>query len=192
MTTGHAPTLKDCSPHVGGEPIRVGDYTVYAGGTWHLTAEVASEFDVLVSLNGDLPKGFNPMDGLLNGYRLDFGDVVELDGLRILGAAIPDYQGPPPGWREFLEQRVIPELEAGRKVLAFCSAGHGRTGTFLASLVALLERRGETPDPVFAVRQRHCCEAVETMDQVEAVFALRGEAAPKRYLTSVRDTPYRL
>jgi protein-tyrosine phosphatase len=60
-------------------------------------------------------------------------------------------------------------------------AGHGRTGTFLASLIALLEDDHTTPDPIAAVRERHCEQAVESVAQGEAIFALRGQPLPRKY-----------
>ena len=79
---------------------------------------------------------------------------------------------------------VIDELERGQKILTFCVGSHGRTGTFLASLIAVLETAEETPDPIEAVRLRHCHHAVETLAQAEGVFALRGESLPERYVTA--------
>ncbi len=97
-----------------------------------------------------------------------------------------DFGGVPTNWRELLEERIIPRLEDGDDLLAFCAGSHGRTGTFLASLIALLETPEETPDPIAAVRERHCHEAVETKLQAEAIFALRGQAVPQHYLAALR------
>jgi protein-tyrosine phosphatase len=92
-----------------------------------------------------------------------------------------DYNGVPPLWREFLQSVIDNELKRGKKILAFCVGSHGRTGTFLASLIALLESSEEAPDPIAAVRERHCRKAVETGDQAEAIFALRGMEVPRKY-----------
>lgn len=119
--------------------------------------------DVLVTLNGRQPFDLQPDQDLL----------IEL--------VLPDFGGVPSNWRELLETLVIPRLARGDRVLAFCSASHGRTGTFLASLIALLESADETPDPIAAVRKRHCQEAVETLAQATGIFALRGQPLPRRY-----------
>lgn len=94
---------------------------------------------------------------------------------------IRDFGGAPDGWESFLRQEIIPLLEKGEKLLVFCSASHGRTWMFLASLIAILESREETPDPIEAVRERHCCHAVETPVQAADIFALRGEPLPEKY-----------
>ena len=65
--------------------------------------------------------------------------------------------------------------------MVYCMGSHGRTGTFIASLIALLESKEQTPDPIAAVRERHCSKSVETIGQARAIFALRGEKLPKKY-----------
>ena len=156
-----APLFRSCSHR--GEPVRVGPHKIGAGGTRHLRAEDFLGIDVLIPLlDGSLPLAF--------GQRYS-----------ILAAPLRDFGGVPSGWRSFLEGAVIPLLESGASVLTFCMGSHGRTGVFLASLVALLEDPAETPDPIAAVRARHCREAVETRAQAEAVFALRGEPLPLQY-----------
>lgn len=131
---------------------------------YQLPARKIQEFDIIVSLNGKMP---NPRD-----LR---------EGQKPLNLALPDFGGVPEDWREQLEMRIIPQLEAGCSMLAYCSASHGRTGTFLASLIALLEDEDETPDPIQAIRARHCVRAVESWAQVEGIFALRGQPVPLRY-----------
>jgi hypothetical protein len=118
--------------------------------------------DVIVPLTeGPMPFGF--------GKRYE-----------VFAAPLRDFGGVPRSWRRFLEQ-VIEELEQGKNLLAFCGAGHGRTGTFLASLIALLESADETPDPIAAVRERYCDLAVETLAQAEGIFNLRHETVPGQY-----------
>lgn len=146
-----------------GNPVRVGPYTVLAGGTQYLQPEDFSKADILVPLTERIPVGV-------------FGSFYE-----ILAAPMRDFGGVPPGWESFLQEEVIPLLANGETLLAFCAGSHGRTGTFLASLIALLETSEETPDPISAVRERHCRQAVETRAQAEAIFALRGEPLPEKY-----------
>ena len=100
---------------------------------------------------------------------------------KIIWSVLEDFGGVPDDWEVFLSSVIIPELQSGHHLLAFCAGGHGRTGTFLASLVALLEDPEETPDPIAAVRERHCSHAVETTAQAEAIFALRNMELPVRY-----------
>jgi hypothetical protein len=87
-------------------------------------------------------------------------------------------------WRESLESEVIPRLKAGLTLIGFCIGGHGRTGTLIASLIALLEP--ETDDPIAAARERHCRKAVETRAQAEGIYALRGEELPEKYVAEFR------
>ena len=156
---------QSASPHSAhrGNPVRVGPYTVLAGGTSYLQPEDLSQADILVPLTDRIPVG-------------EFGSFYE-----ILAAPMRDFGGVPPGWETFLKEEVVPLLVGGEKILAFCVGGHGRTGTFLASLIALIETSEETPDPIEAVRARHCRQAVETRAQAEAIFALRGEPLPEKY-----------
>lgn len=141
-----------------GHAVKVGDHTIYAGGFQNLRPEdfTALAPDVLIPLAGicPAPPGFP-------------AEIFEL--------TLQDFGGVPPDWDECVD-RVIEMLEEGKKVLAFCYAGHGRTGTLLASLVSVLEMK--VRDPITAVRERYCSHAVETVLQGEAVFRLRGQPLP--------------
>lgn len=147
-----------------GQAVTIGPYTVYAGGTTHLKPSDYLDYDTIIALEHRfiLPPVF--------GKRLD-----------IIMASIPDFHPPPKNWKNFLEIQVIPKLKEGKKILVFCIGGHGRTGTFLASLVALIEDRKETCDPIETIRRRYCQHAVETLEQAEAIFALRNEIPPQKY-----------
>jgi protein-tyrosine phosphatase len=148
--------LKDCTnDHVGAEPIKVGPYQVYATGMNYINRGLVdlSQFDVLV-----------PLD---HKFREDgTGTVIPL--------IIADFQPPGPEAVGILKDQVIPALKAGKKVLFFCTASHGRTGTIIAGLIALLEP--ETDDPIAAVRERHCENSVETAEQARWVRNLHDQA----------------
>jgi protein-tyrosine phosphatase len=74
---------------------------------------------------------------------------------------------------------VSQQLDAGRKVHAGCIAGHGRTGTFLAALVAT---RKVSDDPIAYVRENYCPCAVETPAQVKFLVEHFGcKPATPRY-----------
>jgi hypothetical protein len=141
-------------------PITVGEYEIHLGGAFHINPLLAEEADLLYSLNGDLPNAW-------------FGAK-----LSVVFAYLQDYGGVPQEWPFFIEQ-VIEELKDGKKIVAYCTGGHGRTGTFAASLIAALEP--ETKDPIEAIRQRHCHKAVETLEQATAIFKIAGRALPKKY-----------
>jgi len=68
---------------------------------------------------------------------------------------------------------TIAQLKAGKKVHAGCIGGHGRTGTFLAAIVAELD--GEA-DPIAYVRTHYCSRAIETTEQVRFLVAHYGAA----------------
>lgn len=149
-------------PQHRGSPVRVGEFTIYAGGTRDLRAGDLTGYDLVIPLTGgSLP-------------------LARRERTVVWSYELQDYGGVPEDWANFL-QDVIAELHKGSKIIAFCMGSHGRTGTFLASLVSLLESEAETPDPITAVRERHCYKAVETLAQAEAVFALRGASLPEKY-----------
>lgn len=149
-----------CSHH--GEVVRCGDYYVLAGGTQYLQPEDLERADVVIPLENRVPA------------RLGQSVVV-------LGCPWKDFAPPPDGFEQFLRESVIPLLAEGRRLLVYCIGSHGRTGTFVASLIALVESPEETPDPIQAVRERHCRKAVETLEQAESVFSLRGQELPEKY-----------
>jgi hypothetical protein len=158
----HAPPCD----HTGLEPVQVGPYQIRASGRRYLTKpSLLRGVDVLVSLNGWVPPSVD-RDG---GCEV----ITDLE--------LPDFRGVPPNWRELLEREVIPRLQNGKTLLAYCFASHGRTGTFLASLIALLESEEQTPDPIAAVRERHCSHAVETLAQAEGIFGMRNQDVSEKY-----------
>lgn len=154
-------TIKAHPPHHGA-PVRVGPYTILAGGTRDLLPDDLEKADELIALTEQLPK-------------LHFGQT-----LTTMHAPLKDFGGVPGNWKDFLLQKVIPLLSTGKQVLVYCVGSHGRTGTLLASLIALLE--ADTDDPIQAVRDRHCRSAVETLEQAEGIFQLRDKAVPQRYI----------
>jgi hypothetical protein len=149
--------------HVGAEPIKVGPYKIYATGMnyiWRGLVDL-TQFNVLVPLDHN----FQPEPGATTP--------------EVFIGFIPDFQPPAPDFAELvLRRRVIPALEAGKKLIVFCTASHGRTGTFIAGLIALLEP--ETDDPIMAARERHCEKSVETLDQAHWVRDLHARALAQK------------
>ena len=154
-----APNGRPACCHNGMQAVRVGEFEVYPAGLQYLSRD-----ELLAS-----PKILVP----LTKMTLERSDVIP--------HPLPDFGGVSPGWQQFLEREIIPELIAGRQLMPFCIGSHGRTGTFIASLIALLEDEQTTPDPVAATRERHCSHAVETRAQAEAIFALRDGRTPELY-----------
>jgi hypothetical protein len=169
MGTNKSPQPPPCSHR--GEPVQVGPYTIYAGGLQYFQSnEDLVGYDILIPLTNGFPMG------MVFGQRYT-----------IMAAPLVDYGGVPPGWRNFLEE-VVKELKAGKKILAFCVGSHGRTGCFLGSLIALLEK-DETMDPLGAVWDRHCDHAVETLAQAEAIFQICGKKLPPQYVAEYSPPP---
>jgi len=133
-----------------GQVVTVGKYEILAGGIYYLQPKDIFKADIVIALT--------PVPQELNVREILFYDW-------------PDLEPPPEDFEQFLQSEVIPALEAGKKVLVFCAGGHGRTGTFLACLLALLEP--EIEDPVAEIRRRYCLKAVETPEQAAAVMSLR-------------------
>lgn len=174
---------KPHQPHRG-EPVQVGTYTVYLGGTQYLRAQDLAVADVLLPLT-EVPLAF----GSWHQLQQTDASLSQIRGLppfelnkvySVLAAPLKDFGGVPDNWGRFLSEVVIPLLASGKKVLAFCIGSHGRTGTFLASLIALLEP--DVEDPIAEARKRHCEKSVETKAQARAVFALKGVVPSDEYL----------
>lgn len=154
--------------HTPGTQLSVGPYLVRAGG-WRIPPDIVEQTDVLVMLGERIPEM-----------------PIELGPRLVLRVPLVDFGGVPDNWKEVLTEHVVPLLETQRRLTFFCHAGHGRTGTILASLVALLEPR--VVDPIATVRMRYCRYAIETLEQATAVFALRGQPVPKRYQREFANT----
>ncbi len=136
-----------------GEPVRVGPYEILAGASWDLKPEDLDKADLIIPLDSKLP--------------MRIGQKVTL-----LACSWEDRKAPPAGFETFLLESVIPALEAGKKILGYCTGGHGRTGTFLAALIVLLEP--QITDPIAEVRKRHCSQAIETSAQEQYIRELQS------------------
>lgn len=167
-------------PPYRGNPVRVGPYTVLAGGTRYLESSDLDKADVLIPLTGCPELNFGQLYEL-TAEQQPSGITTFAPGksYQVLVGKLPDFGGVPDNWEAFLRQQVIPLLASGATLMGFCFASQGRTGTFLGSLIAILEP--ETDDPIAAVRQRHCEHAVETAAQAAAIFAIKGIPVPERY-----------
>ena len=167
-------------PPYRGNPVRVGPYTVLAGGTRYLESSDLNKADVLIPLTGCQELNFGQLYEL-TAEQQPSGITAFAPGksYQVLVGKLPDFGGVPDNWEAFLRQQVIPLLASGATLMGFCFASQGRTGTFLASLIAILEP--EVDDPIAAVRERHCEHAVESVAQAEAIFAIKGIPVPERY-----------
>lgn len=153
------------SRHVG-QPVRVGPHTIFAGAAMDLRDRDYYEYDVLIPLTFRLPP-----------FR--FGKHYN-----VLAAPLRDFGGVPAGWERFLRGKVIPLLKSDQNILVFCEGGHGRTGTFLASLIAIMEP--EIEDPIQEIRERYCHFAIESVAQGEAIFKLKQEELPEHHAAGLK------
>ncbi|MDO8557964.1 MAG: hypothetical protein Q7S09_02085 [bacterium] len=108
---------------------------------------------------------------------------MEFTGTHAWAYPIEDFHGARGPWKQFLKE-VEGALRAGRRIFACCEGGHGRTGMFLASMIALLEK---SSDPVAIVRERYCREAVETLPQMQTIFSLLEQEVPPHYRNELAD-----
>jgi len=142
-------------------PVKIGEYTVWAGSEYAITKENLSEIDWVVTLNGNLPGG---------SY---------LQPLTIIDCEMQDYNAPKAEMWRVLVEYFADVVKTGKRVLFFCTGGHGRTGTMLASLIAFLEP--EIDDPIAAIRERYCDNAVESLAQRKAIYEILGRDLPEKY-----------
>lgn len=151
-------THKACSHR--GVSVKVGDLAIKLGADRDLKPEDFDNLDLVVPLCNNLNSGFGRT-------------------FAVLSLQLADYGGVPDSWPVALDY-LIQQLKEGKRALAFCMGGHGRTGTLLASLIAILEP--ETEDPIEAARARYCAKAVESNGQAEGIYKLRGLKPPDKHL----------
>jgi hypothetical protein len=130
-----------------------------------------------------------------SGIWLDQGDLIPdhltvplttfvpfVPGVRynLMPVKMEDFGGVPFNWKRIVH-KLYRRIQNGERAHIFCDGGKGRTGTMLASLIAVAESPESAPDPIAEVRRRYFSGAVETAEQGEAIFALRGQSLPKHY-----------
>lgn len=162
---------KMCRSHHNGEKgIKIGGKRIYLAASSYITADALDKIDYLIPLNGNLPK------------QGTFGSEV-----RVIYSELRDFGGVPDNWGAFISE-VAERLKHGKRILAYCTGSHGRTGCFAASLISYMEPK--IKDPIAEIRNRHCKHAVETLAQATAVFDIRGQALPEKYKTEFKKVVY--
>jgi hypothetical protein len=128
--------------------IPVGDkeYQIYGGSVYTVKAEA---FDVVIAFEKSYkgsPMAFPWTPGIEFSYPITDGSAP----------------GNPKNFKKLVFW-VADQLVADKKVWCGCIGGHGRTGTFLAALVAHMTDR---KDAINYVRENYCTKAVESTSQV--------------------------
>lgn len=126
---------------------KVHDYLM-VGSKLDLTEDTLSKIDVIVSLSSLNGKIWD------KGYRKD-----------IIYFPITDFDILPIDAESLLVKKIMICIEEKKMVAICCDGGHGRTG-YIASLV--LHELG-IKDPIEYLRAKYCENAVESLEQLEAI-----------------------
>jgi hypothetical protein len=158
--TTHAPSCYHNHP-----PMKLPgtESVIYGGSCIH---PVVKDADVYIGFDGG-------MEQTKRQFPWHPGDEVLF---KIQDMSVPSDVGE---FRKLVEWTAL-QLKLGRKVHCGCIGGHGRTGTFLAALVA---EHGEK-DAINYVRQHYCQKAVESASQIKFLhdhFGVQPAKATKSY-----------
>lgn len=161
FSSGPTTYVEKCK-HPGTKPVIIGGKKVYLGANWDIPYQTLEQMDLILPLNGYIPANSR------------YGSY-----LPIISCELPDRGGLPTYWKIFME-RMIEYIKKNKKLIAYCTGSHGRTGAFGASLIALMEP--DVKDPIAAIRKRHCKKAVESFAQAEGIFKLKDMEVPEKYV----------
>lgn len=128
------------------------EYTIYGGSGAH---PVVHDADVYIGFNYTVDNPNIKVYPWEEGYRQ----------VTTVNFPITDMQAPadPELFHQLIDW-TCNQLQAGKKVHAGCMGGHGRTGTFLAAVVAQM---AGMKDAIQYVRKHYCEKAVETNTQIK-------------------------
>ncbi len=157
-------------------PVRVGDTFIWASGEWQAP----------ISMPGPEP---HPTHGMY----LDRGWLPTLGGIASASIECPipawwpfvildwsDQGSIDDDWYKGIVEMIVGWLkEDGARVEVGCIGAHGRTGTLIAGVIAMVEDLSAA-DAIEAVRDRHCKRAIEGYAQECQVYRFRGEPVPEK------------
>ena len=161
-TTHTGWTGKYACKHRPDKPVAVGDFHVYPFSYSDSREKDLLPMNYIYALTGSLYARL---------YHEGFKGLV-------FGVACPDGDMLPVAVTRQISEIVKNKTKGGKKVGFYCLGGHGRTGTLLASLIAIEE---QPEDPIAVARERYCQYAVESEKQAKFVFDLLGKPMPKIY-----------
>lgn len=153
--------------HVGTPIFKIGDLTI--GGASDHGNEVVRQTTLIVdcaaSKNRFVPatRASGPIEAFVAEHFGSKCDVIELDWW--------DRRGPPERCTARFWQDLVKACGNGHLVVA-CMGGHGRTGTALASIG--ITHGWKVEEAIRFVRERHCPDAIESLDQIEYLCDLGG------------------
>ncbi len=171
--TGTVPVFKD--PETGVE--------ICGGGRWRDV--VLKQSDLLIDIGIKLDNLIQ-ISGLKKPWRLlKFNRVPAIIKIDWSDRGVPDLG------REFWDELIQVIRTEKKRVVISCVGGHGRTGTALSILAALMGI--VKTDPVKFVRDNYCDEAVETIKQilyVEEMTGIKVEEKSSKSYTTVYNNSY--
>lgn len=139
------------------------EYTIYGG---NCRTPIVKDADIYIGFDGSVAAGSDKFpwdDGFTQPVLVDY--------------YITDMSAPKnPGSFHKLIDWTEAQLKAGKKIHAGCIGGHGRTGTFLAALVAQM---AGIQDSIGYVRKNYCEKAVESKGQIAFLIKEFGCATAK-------------
>ena len=177
-TNGTKYTYKSGCSHVQ-TPFKIGEYTIYASGSRHITNKVLKDGyypkDYGVYLDTYTWKNMRSSNISTQGNDTiaegtdEFGDVMYVTWPDLSTISQKSYNK--------ILDTIVELLKKGTTIEVGCIGAHGRTGTTLAGLLVKIENL-KAKEAIDRVKNNYCDEAIETYSQEKMIYTLTGEEAP--------------